>query len=94
MKHANIRVKDAFVSLLRLVRFVAWYAAAVALLFYLLPILGLLLEERYDMLSSSVKFFSVLGFFVVVAAWQLVDRRDRMRASIRENPRPGDFHSA
>jgi len=93
MKYA---IRDAFNSLMRLVRFVVWYVAAIAVLFYLLPILGLFLEERFDMLSNSVKFFSVIGFFAVVAAWQLADRRDRIRASIgnRDTSGTDGFRSA
>ena len=70
-------------SLFRLIRFVVWYAVAVAALFYILPILGLFLEGRYDALSSSVKFFSVIGFFIVVAAWQIRGHKERISSSVR-----------
>jgi len=80
MKYA---IKDALDSLFRLFRFVAWYVVAMAAVFYVLPILALFLEGRFDALSSSIKFFSVIGFFVIVAAWQIVDRRDRIRSSVR-----------
>jgi 4-hydroxybenzoate polyprenyltransferase len=48
---------DGWKSLLRLLRFVFWYGFAVAVLLYLLPAAGLLLEQHYEALSSTVKFF-------------------------------------
>jgi hypothetical protein len=82
MKHA---IKDAWYSLVRLFRFIAWYAIVVTLVFYLLPIVGLFLEEQYDAMSSSVKFFSVIGFFVVVAIWQITGHKYRIRSSMRNH---------
>ncbi|NNJ64767.1 MAG: hypothetical protein HKP16_04320 [Xanthomonadales bacterium] len=67
-------------SLARLLRFLAWYGIVVALLFYLLPLAGMFLEDRYDALSSVAKFFSIIGFFSVIVAWQVVAQRDRWRA--------------
>lgn len=92
MKYA---IKDAFDSLVRLLRFIAWYAVAVAAVFYLLPYLAQFLEGYFDALSSSVKFFSVIGFFAIVAVWQIADRRDRIGSSVtnREPANLGDFHS-
>lgn len=66
-------------SLLKLLRFLTGYGIAVALLFYLLPVAGLLLETQYDALSSSAKFFSVIGVFAVLAIWQAATLRDRMK---------------
>jgi hypothetical protein len=75
-------------SAFRLIRFLAWYGVAVAVLFYVLPMAGHLFEDYYDMLSNSTKFFSVLGLFLVIAAWQILDKRDRIRAAIRgKDPR-------
>jgi hypothetical protein len=91
MKYA---IKDFLDSLARLFRFIAWYGIALAGVFYLLPILALFLEGRFDALSGSVKFFAVIGFFVIVAAWQIADRRDRLRSSVKTGSNPGDFHSA
>jgi uncharacterized membrane protein len=68
---------DGWKSLLRLLRFVFWYGFAVAVLLYLLPAAGLLLEQHYEALSSTVKFFSVLGLFAVIGAWQILSIRDR-----------------
>jgi hypothetical protein len=66
-------------SLLKLLRFLAWYGIAVTTLFYLLPVAGLMIEVEYDALSSAAKFFSVIGFFLVLAVWQTISLRDRLR---------------
>ena len=66
-------------SLLKLLRFLAWYGIAVVTLFYLLPVAGLMIEAEYHTLSSSAKFFSVIGVLVVIAIWQVIDLRDRWR---------------
>jgi hypothetical protein len=79
----KVVVKDMLSSLARLMHFVFWYAIAVAAVFYLLPIMGLFLEGRYDAMSSAVKFFSVIGFFIVVAAWQIVGHKERIKSSIQ-----------
>ncbi len=73
-------LRDMGNSLAKLLRFLAWYGIAVALLFYLLPLAGLFLEDRYDAMSSAAKFFSIIGFFSVIIAWQVVAQRDRWRA--------------
>ena len=86
MKYA---VKDALDSLFRLFRFIVWYGVALAAVFYLLPILAIFLEGRFDALSSSVKFFSVIGLFAIVAAWQIGDRWDRIRSSARNRHSAG-----
>ncbi len=66
-------------SFLKLFRFLAWYGVAVVTIFYLLPISGLMLEAQYEALSGTVRFFAVLGFFLVVGAWQVLSMRDRWR---------------
>jgi hypothetical protein len=66
-------------SLLRLLRFLAWYGVAVVALFYVLPVAGLMIEVQYDMLSSTARFFSVIGVFAVIAIWQVIALRDRLR---------------
>jgi hypothetical protein len=68
-------------SLLKLLKFLAWYGIAVVTLFYLLPLAGLMAEVQYDALSSSAKFFSVIGIFLVLAIWQGISLRDRLRRS-------------
>ena len=66
-------------SLLKLFRFLAWYGIVVVMIFYLLPIVGLVVEMQYDMLSSAAKFFAVIGFFLVAGAWHIMSVRDRLR---------------
>ena len=66
-------------NLFKLLRFLAWYGVAVVTLFYLLPVAGLMIEVQYEALSSSVKFFSVIGVFLVLAVWQVINIRDRLR---------------
>jgi positive regulator of sigma E activity len=68
-------------SLLKLLRFLAWYGVAVVTLFYLLPLAGLMIEAHFHTLSSSARFFSVIGVFVVIAIWQVLDLRDRWRGA-------------
>jgi O-antigen/teichoic acid export membrane protein len=72
-------LKNAWVSLVQLFRFLVWYGIAVAALFYLLPLVGLFLEDQYENMSNAVKFFAVIGFFSVVVVWQVLSRRDRLR---------------
>jgi len=69
-------------NFLKLVRFLTWYGVAVAFLFYLLPIAGLVVESYYETLNSTVRFLAVIGFFVVVVAWHVVNIRDRWRAKV------------
>ena len=76
MKSRMINAKN---SLFKLFRFLFWYSAAVAVLFYLLPMAGLFLEGQYEAMSSTAKFLSVIGFFAVIAAWQILAQRDRLR---------------
>jgi len=40
--------------------------------------LGVFVEEKYDALTSSVKFFSVIGFFAIIAIWHLTAIKDRL----------------
>ena len=68
-------------SFLRLFRFLAWYGVGVVTIFYLLPIVGLMVEVQYDLLSSSAKFFAVIGLFLVAGVWQIISMRDRSRDS-------------
>ena len=68
-------------SFLKLFRFLAWYGIAVISIFYLLPIVGLMVEVQYDLLSSSAKFFAIIGLFLVTGAWQIMSMRDRWRVS-------------
>ena len=68
-------------SFLKLFRFLAWYGIAVISIFYFLPIVGLMVEVQYDLLTSSAKFFAIIGLFLVTGAWQIMSMRDRWRVS-------------
>ena len=70
---------DGWNSFLKLFRFMAWYGIGVVTIFYLLPMLGLMLEVQYDLLSSSARFIAFIGLFLVAAAWQIMSMRDRSR---------------
>ena len=69
-------------SFLRLFRFLAWYGVGVVTIFYLLPIVGLMVEVQYETLSSVAKFIGVIGFFLVAGARQILSMRNRQRDSI------------
>ena len=71
---------ESWNGMMKLVRFLTWYGAAVAAIFYLLPITGRFLEVQYEALNSSTRFFSVIGFFAVVGTWHVLNTRDRWRA--------------
>lgn len=66
---------------LKLFRFLAWYGVAIVALLYLLPIIGLLTDMQYDLVSSTAKFFAVIGSIVVIGAWHITNTRDRLMAS-------------
>ena len=63
---------------LRLCRFMAWYGVGVALLIFGLPRIALLAQQHYESLGTGVRFFSVIGFFAVVAAWYIAGQRGRL----------------
>ena len=71
------RLLESWKNLLRLFRFLFWYGIAVATLLYVLPVAGVVIEQHYDALSSTFKFFSVIGVFAVIGAWQVIGMRDR-----------------
>jgi hypothetical protein len=68
-------------SFLKLFRFMAWYGVAVVALLYVLPVVGLLTEMQYDLVSSTAKFFAVIGSIVVISTWHIMNTRDRLMAS-------------
>ena len=70
---------DGWNSLLKLFRFLAWYGVGVVAIFYLLPVVGLMVEVQYDMLSNAAKFIAIIGIFLVAGAWQMISVRDRWR---------------
>jgi len=72
---------DGLKSVLRLLRFLFWYAVVVGAVVYLLPWAGRILESGYEAMSGSARVFTVVGFFAVAAAWQLTGMRGRARRS-------------
>ena len=70
---------DGWNSFLKLFRFLAWYGVGVVTIFYLLPVVGLMVEVQYDMLSNAAKFLAIIGMFLVAGAWQMISVRDRWR---------------
>jgi hypothetical protein len=70
----NKMLLDSWNNLLRLMRFLFWYGLAVAVLLFVMPSVGVFVEHHYDALSSTVKFFSVLGVLAVIATWHAVTR--------------------
>jgi hypothetical protein len=78
-------ISNGWNSFLKLFRFLAWYGIAVVAVFYFLPIIGLMVEVQYDILSSSAKFLAVIGIFLVAGAWQIASIRDRWRDSLAGN---------
>lgn len=79
----NRNAKQSLTNILRLARFLTWYGAIVLSLFVFLPEAGSYLEQKYEALAASARFAGVLGFFVVVAAWQVISVRDRWRGASR-----------
>ena len=80
-------------SVLGLGRFLFWYAIAAAVVLILLPWLGQELQSRYEALSSPSRLLSIGGFFAVVAAWQLLGMRGRLKG-LRPGRREGDNDTA
>jgi positive regulator of sigma E activity len=74
---------DGMNSFFKLLRFLAWYGIGVVTIFYLLPIIGLMIEVQYEQMSGAARFSAVLGLFLVVGAWQLLSMRDRRRESLQ-----------
>jgi hypothetical protein len=72
---------DAWKNILKLLRFLVWYVIAVAAVIYVLPIVGLFLEDRYDAMTSSLKLYSILGFFTAIALWQFLTWKNRLKVS-------------
>ena len=70
---------DGWNSFLKLFRFLVWYGVGVVTIFYLLPVVGLMVEVQYEMLSNAAKFLAIIGIFLVAGAWQIISVRDRWR---------------
>jgi len=73
-------LREGWQSFLKLARFLTWYSLLVGIVFYLLPIAGQVVEAQYETLSSTTRFFSVIGFFAVIVGWHAMNTRDRWRA--------------
>ena len=78
MKHA---IDSTWLGIRRLFRFLFWYAVVAAGMLYLLPTAGLFLENSYDAMGRAARLIAVIGFIVVVVAWQLFSARERWRRS-------------
>lgn len=70
-------ILGAVYSLWKLIRFLFWYAAGLAALFWALPLGAKLLQARYETMDVSAKVIIVAGFFAVIAAWQFLARSQR-----------------
>ncbi|MCW8873138.1 MAG: hypothetical protein OQK01_11035 [Xanthomonadales bacterium] len=70
---------ESWKSLHKLLKFLFWYGIAVTAVLYLLPMAAVAVEDRYAAMSSTARLFSVIGFFVVIGAWQVMSMRDRMK---------------
>lgn len=75
----NRALREGWKNFLRLFRFLFWYAVSVTAVLYLLPMAAQVAESRYEAMSSTVRFFSVIGLFAVVGTWQVINTRDRMK---------------
>jgi len=70
---------EGWKSFLKLCRYLTWYGISMAAIFYFLPIVGMIAETGYETLIGIAKFTSILGFFVVIVTWQVLNTRDRWR---------------
>lgn len=80
---------QAWRGFLRLCRFLTWYGIGVALLIFGLPRFAVLAQQHYESLSAGVRFFAVIGFFAVVAAWHIAGQRERLIHRSRARRRGG-----
>jgi hypothetical protein len=78
MKSSVILFRNSF---LKLMNFLAWYIIVLAAVFYLLPMIGLFLEDSYDALAKPVKLLAIIGFFAAAAWWQMKRRTDHSTVS-------------
>lgn len=69
-------LKNAWRSLPGLFKFLFWYGAIVAALFYLAPLAGLYLEHQYEAMSGTARFVSVLVLLVVIGAWKIAAKHE------------------
>ena len=76
-------VIDSWKSAFRLVNFVAWYLIIIVGAFYLLPMIGLYLEDRYDALAKPAKLISIISFFAAIAWWQIKSQSAKIKDSVQ-----------
>jgi len=76
----NRSLIEGWKSLLKLVKFLFWYAFALAAFLYALPWLGRELEHYYDAMSSRARLLAITAFFVVIIARQFISWRTRTQA--------------
>jgi uncharacterized membrane protein YozB (DUF420 family) len=86
----KLSTKDTLRNVSRLLRFITLYAVAVAMLFVVMPAAGARIEAGYESLSGTLRIVIVSAFFLVVAVWQIVRQRDRMRNELKQYGRPRD----
>jgi hypothetical protein len=71
--------KSTLENLFRLFRFIVLYGAALIVVILVMPAIGSLLEAQYEALSGTVKVAFLSGFFAVIAIWQGMRQRERVR---------------
>ena len=86
MKYAIV---EAIHSVLKLLRFLFWYAIAVAGVLYVLPLAAIHLQEQYDALNSVARLLALVGLFLVIAIWQIREIYFRSCASDHKDTRAG-----
>ena len=75
----KFELKHAWASFLQLFKFMFWYAALIAVAFLVLPGVGHFLQEQYEALNAVARMAAVAGFFLSVAIWHVIAKRDRLR---------------
>jgi len=84
---------EGWKSFLKLCRFLFWYGLSVTAILYLLPMAAQVAESRYEAMSSTIRFFAVIGFFAIVGGWQVISKWGRMKALRQGRPGSGsDAH--
>ena len=76
---------EGFNSLVRLARFVAWYAIALGVLFYAAPAAASWLEGAYESMSLLARFSAVLVFIGAVGLWQYISMQRREQRALKKD---------
>jgi type III secretory pathway component EscS len=82
-------IVEAFRSAFKLVRFLFWYAVAVAGVLYVLPMAAIHLQEQYDALNSVARLLALVGMLLVIAIWQIRDFYSRSCVKDQADVRTG-----